>query len=99
MVLVTSLPTKPEDFLQPVDTSSQVSTPDDTEIEDASLEEIPTASSPTAETPEPSSGAHPSDGAYLWKEANKTLGELLATKSSINTHWQKLVWELGMALC
>ena len=51
MVLVTPLPTKPEDFLWPVDTSSQVSTRDDAEMKDASLEEIPTASSPTAEAP------------------------------------------------
>ena len=29
------------------------------------------------------------------EEANK---ELLATKSTINAHQQKLVWELGMAL-
>ena len=93
MVLDTPLPTKLEDFPQPVDTSSQVSTPDDAEMEDASLEEIPTASSPTAEAPEPSS-----DAAHLWEEANKALGELLVIKSSIDTHWQKLVWELGMAL-
>ena len=49
MVLVTLLPTKPEDFPWPVDTSSQVSTPNDTEMEDASLEEIPTLSSTTVE--------------------------------------------------
>ena len=39
------------------------------------------------------------DAGHLWEEANKALGELLATKSSIDTHQQKLVWELGMALC
>ena len=55
MVLVTPLPIKPEDFPQPVDTSSQVSAPDDADIEDASLEEIPAPSYPTAETPGPSS--------------------------------------------
>ena len=84
MVLVKPLLTKPEGFPQPVDTSSQVSTLDDAEMEDASLEEIPTASSPTAETPGPSSGTPPSDTAYLWEEANKTLGELLVIKSSID---------------
>ena len=55
MVLVTPLPTKPEDFSQSVDTSSQVSA----EMEDASLEEIPAASSPAAKTPGLSSGTHP----------------------------------------
>ena len=41
MVLVTPLPTKLEDFPWPVDTSSQVSTPDDAEMEDASLRKSP----------------------------------------------------------
>ena len=98
MLLVTPLPTKPEDFPQPVDMSSQVNTPDDAEMEDASLEEIPTASSPTAETPGPSGGTPPSDAAHLWEDANKALGELLSIKSSIDAHWQKLVWELSMGL-
>ena len=98
MVLLTPLPTKPGDFPRPVDTSSQVSTPDDSEMGDASLEEIPTASSPTAKTPGPSGGAPPTDGGHLWEEANKALGELLVTKSSINACQQKLVWELGIAL-
>ena len=82
-----------------MDTSSQVSAPDDTEmakIVEACLEEIP---SPTAKTPGPSSGAPPTDASYLWEVANKALGELLATMSSINALWQKLVWELGMSLC
>ena len=92
MVLIMPLPTKLEDFPQPVDTSSQVSTPDDAEMEDASLEEIPTASSPTAKTPGPSSDAPPFDAAHLWEEVNKALGQLLVIKSSIDTHQQKLVW-------
>ena len=41
VVLVTPLPTKPEDFLKPVDMSSQVSIPKDAEMEDASLEKSP----------------------------------------------------------
>ena len=57
VVLVTPLPTEPEVFPWPVDTSYQVSTPDDTEMEDVSLEEILTVSSPTAKTPGPSSDA------------------------------------------
>ena len=65
VVLVTLLPSKLEDFPKPVDMSSQVSTPNDAEIEDASLEEIPTPSSPTAEAPGPSSDVLPPDVAHL----------------------------------
>ena len=65
---------------------------------ETSLEEIPIAPSPTVETPGPSSGTSSKDADHLEK-ANKALGELLATKSSIDAHWQKLVWELGMGLC
>ena len=99
VVLVTPLPTKLKDFPRPVDTSSQVSTPDDAEMEDTSLEEIPTTSSPTAEIPGPSSDAPSSDAVHLWEEANKALGELLVIKSSIDACWQKLVLELSMAVC
>ena len=98
VVLVTPLPTKLEDFPWPVDTSSQVSAPDDAEMEDASLEEIPTPSSPTAEAPGPSSDVPPPDMAHLQEEANKALGDLLAIKSSLDAHQQKLVSEFGMAL-
>ena len=62
---------------------------------EASLEEIP---SPTVKTPGPSSGTPPTDASYLREEANKALGELLTTKSSIDAHQWKLVWELGMSL-
>ena len=99
VVLLTPTPTKLGDFHWPVDTSTQVSTPDDAEMGDVSLEEILTASSPTAETPGPSSVTPPTDAGHLWEEANKALGELLATKLSINAHQWRLVWELGMALC
>ena len=64
-VLVMLLPTKLEDFPWPVDISSQVSTTDDAEMEDTSLEEIPTASSPTTETPGLSGNAPPLDTAHL----------------------------------
>ena len=68
MVLLTPLPTKLGDFLWPVDTSSQVSTPDDAEMGDASLEQIPAVLSPTAKTPRPSSGASPADAGHpeIW---------------------------------
>ena len=99
MVLLTPLPAKPGDIPRPVDTSSQVSAPDDTQMGDSSLAEIPAAASPTAETPGPSGCAPPTDAGHLQEEANQVLGGLLATKSSIDVHWWKLVWELGMALC
>ena len=98
VVLVTPLPTKPEDFPWPVDTSSLVSIPNDADMEDASLEEIPNPSSPTAEALGPSSDASPPDVAYLQEEANKALGDPLAIKSSIDACWQKLVSKFGMAL-
>ena len=98
MVLVMPLPTKPEDFPKPVDTSSQVTTLDDAEMEDTSLEEFPTPSSPTVEAPGPSGNDPPQDTAHLWEEANKALGDLLAIKSSIDTHQGKLISEFGMAL-
>ena len=96
VVLVTSLPTKLEDCLKPVDTSSQVSTCDYAEMEDASLEEIPTPYSPTVKAPGPSNDAPPKDVAHVWEEANKALGDLLAI---IDAHQQKLILEFGMVLC
>ena len=65
MVILTPPPHKLGDPSGPVDTSSQVSSPDDAEMAEASLEEIPTAPSPTAETPGPSSGAPPADAGHL----------------------------------
>ena len=49
----------------PVDTSSQVSALDDTEMGEASLEEIPTIPLPIAETPGPRSGTPPEDAGHL----------------------------------
>ena len=66
---------------------------------EASLEEIPAAISPLAEAPGPSSGTPPADASHLQEKAYKALRELLATKSSIDTHQWKVVWELGMELC
>ena len=50
-----------------MDTSSQVSAPDDAEMEEASLEEIPTAPSPIAKTPGPSSSTPTKDAGHLQK--------------------------------
>ena len=58
VVVLTLPPHKLRDPSRPVDTSSQVSAPDDTEIAEASPEEVPTATSPTARTPG-SSGSAP----------------------------------------
>ena len=99
MVLLMPPPHKWGDLSSPVDTSSQVSTPDDAEMGEASLGEIPTAPSPTAKTPGPNDSAPPTDAGCLWEETNEALGEMLATKSTINAHQQKVVWELSMALC
>ena len=98
VVLVTPLLTKLEGFPKPVNMSSRVSAPDDGEMEDASLEEILAPSSPTAEASGPIGDAPPPDVAHLWEEANKAVGELLAVKSSLDTHWWKLVLELSMTL-
>ena len=60
------------------------------------LEEIPTTSSPIARTPGPSGDAPPLDVAHLQEEATKALGDLLVTKSSIDTCQQKLVSDFSM---
>ena len=61
VVILTPHPHKLRDLSSPVDTSSQVSTPDDVEIVEASLEEVPTTISPIAETPGSRSGTPPAD--------------------------------------
>ena len=65
MVVLTPPPYKLREISGPVDTSSQVSTPDDAEMAEASLEEIPTTFSPIAKTPGPSSGTPPTDANHL----------------------------------
>ena len=57
MVVLTPAPHKLRDLSGPVDTSSQVSTPDDAEMAEASLEEICTTISLIAKTPGPSTAA------------------------------------------
>ena len=98
IVMLIPLPPKLRNLSGLVDTSSQVSTPDDAEMLEASLEEVPTTISPITETPQPSCSAPPIDASHLWEKANKALQELLATKSSIKACRQKVVWELGMEL-
>ena len=89
---------KLRDLSRLVDTSSQVSTPNDVKMVEASLEEVPTTISPIAVTPGSRSIAPPTDTSQLQEKANKALKELLATRSSIDACRQKVVWELGMEL-
>ena len=51
-----------------------------------------------AVTPESRSITPPADVCQFSEKANKSLEELLATKLSIDTHRQKVVWELGVEL-
>ena len=96
VVVLTPPPHKLRNLSGLVDTSSQKSAPDDAEMAEASLEEVPTTISPIAETPGPSSGTPPTDASQLQENANKALGEPLATKSSTDACRQKVVWELGI---
>ena len=89
LALATTLPLKPEDSAKPVDTSSQVSVPDDVEVDDPTLEEIHASPSPPVENLGPSSEAPSLNVTQLQEEANKALGHLLATRSSIDVHWRK----------
>ena len=98
MVMLIPLPPKLADLSGPVDTSSQVSTPDEAEMGEASLEQIPIAPSPIPKTLGLSSGTSTENTIFLWKEANKALGELLTTRPSIDAYQWKLVWKLGMDL-
>ena len=99
VVILTPPPHKLKELPKLVDTSSQVSTLDDVEMVEASLEGVPTTISPIAMTTRSRSITPPTDVAELWEKANKALEELLATKSSIDTCRQRAIWELGMELC
>ena len=50
LAFTTPLPLKPKDSIKPVDTSSQVSIPDDMEMDDPTLEEIHDSPSPLVKT-------------------------------------------------
>ena len=99
LVLAYPLPLKLEDSTKPVDTSSQVSTPDNMDMDDPTLEEIHTSPSPPVKTPEPSGEAPSLDVTLLQEEANKAQGHLLVTRSSIDSHQRKQVSDFGIALC
>ena len=88
-------PWKPEDPLQAVDTSSQVSV----EEAEASLEDIPANISPIAALSRSGSISPPVDLAKLQTNANRALDDLLNTKGSIDARRWSAVWELGIILC
>ena len=99
LALASSLPLKLDNFTKLLDTSSQVSIPDDVEVDNPTLEEIQASPSHPEGTADGSSDAPPLDVSQLQGEAKKALGQLLAMKSTINTHWRKEISDFGMALC
>ena len=94
LALATLVPLKLEDSAKLVDTSSQVSTPEDVEMDNPTLEEIHASLPPLIKTLEPS-GEAPVDVAQLQEEANKALGHLLVTRSSLDAWQRKQVLTLG----
>ena len=85
---------QPKELRQPVDTSSQASI----EMEETSLEGIPTSISPIAATSRSESITPLVNAMELHANANKALEELLTTRASIDAHRQRAIWELGMEL-
>ena len=71
----------------------------DVEMDDPTLEEIHASPYPPVKTPGLSNKAPSLDVTKLQKEANKALGHILVTRSSINTHQRKQISDFGMALC
>ena len=65
MVILTPPPHKLKDLPKPVDTSSQVSAPNDFEMSEASLGGVPTTISPIAMTPRSRSVTPPADVGQL----------------------------------
>ena len=98
VVILTPPPHKLKDLPRPADTSSQVSAHDDIKLAEASLGEVTTTISPIAVTSRSRSITPPADVGQLQEKTNKSLQELLATKSSIDICRWKAVWELGMEL-
>ena len=95
MVVLTPSSQQPKELLQPVDTSSQVST----EMAQASLERIPTSISPIAVTSRSESVTPLVYAMELRVNAINALEELLTTKASIDTCRWRAIWELGTELC
>ena len=91
-----------DDSAKPIDTSSQASLwasiPDDVEPGNQTLEEIYAPPSPPVKTPGPGASILPRDVIQLQKEANRALGCLLVTRSSLNACQRKQVLDFEMAL-
>ena len=91
-----------EDSAKLMDTSSQVSlqvsVPDDAEPGNQTLEEIYAPPSPLVKTLGPGAGILPGDVIQLQEEANRALGCLLVTGSSVDAHWRKHISDFEMAL-
>ena len=98
LALATTLPLKPEDSIKPVDTSSQVSIPDNAEMDDPTLEEIHASPSPLVKIQGPSSDALSLGVAKLKEEANKALGHLLVTMVFFWYSLEETSSDFGMAL-
>ena len=86
---------KPGRLPCPVDTSSQASA----KVAEASLEDIPTSISPIAAISRTGSVTPLVDAMELRANANKALEDLLTTKTSIDTHRWRAIWELGIVPC
>ena len=99
LALVVVLLLKPGDPAKLVDTSSQVSAPEDAEMDDPKLEEIHVSLPPLVETSGPSWKNPSVDVAQLQEEVNKALDHLLATRSSLDARQRKQVSDFGMVLC
>ena len=72
--------------------------PEDVELSNQTLEEIYASPSPPVKTPGPGTGTLPKDVIQLQKEANRALGCLLMTRSSLNAHQRNQVSDFEMAL-
>ena len=98
VVVLTPPPHKPKELFQLVDTSSQVSTQEDAEMVEASLEGVPTTITPKDMTTRSKSITPLADVAELWENANKALEEVLVMKASTDACRQRAVWDLSVEL-
>ena len=89
LVLATPLPFRPEDSTRLVNTSSQMGTPEDEEMDDPMLEEIHASPPLSVETLGPSREPYSVGVVQLQEETNKSLGHLLVTRSALNAQWRK----------